>query len=136
MYAGRIVERGPVDEVLLQPRHPYTEGLLASIPSRARRGERLNVIKGSVPNPFNMPPGCNFAPRCPYALRALQRRTTRCSATGRSRPGVACWLWMDRARRRACRRRRRRPRGCAVAPAAIGDRSRRCVTRQRRGAAS
>ena len=56
----------PSTEVLLQPRHPYTEGLLASIPSKGMRGQRLNVIKGTVPNPFNMPTGCNFAPRCPY----------------------------------------------------------------------
>ena len=66
MYAGRVVERGTVNEVLLQPKHPYTEGLLASIPSKGMRGQRLNVIKGTVPNPFNMPKGCNFAPRCPY----------------------------------------------------------------------
>ncbi|MEO7118255.1 MAG: ABC transporter ATP-binding protein, partial [Candidatus Limnocylindrales bacterium] len=66
MYGGRVVERGTVDDVLLQPKHPYTEGLLASIPSKGMRGQRLNVIKGTVPNPFNMPPGCNFAPRCPY----------------------------------------------------------------------
>jgi oligopeptide/dipeptide ABC transporter ATP-binding protein len=66
MYAGKIVETGTADEVLLAPRHPYTEGLLDSIPSTARRGERLNVIRGTVPNPFRMPVGCRFAPRCPY----------------------------------------------------------------------
>ncbi|MBA2275904.1 MAG: ABC transporter ATP-binding protein, partial [Chloroflexi bacterium] len=60
MYAGRVVESGTVEEVLLQPKHPYTEGLLASIPSKGMRGQRLNVIKGAVPNPFNMPVGCNF----------------------------------------------------------------------------
>jgi oligopeptide/dipeptide ABC transporter ATP-binding protein len=65
MYAGRIVEAGPVGEVFLSPRHPYTQGLLESMPSQAHRGRRLSVITGSVPNPFNMPPGCNFAPRCP-----------------------------------------------------------------------
>jgi len=66
MYGGRVVESGTVEDVLLQPKHPYTEGLLASIPSKGMRGQRLNVIKGTVPNPFNMPKGCNFAPRCPY----------------------------------------------------------------------
>jgi peptide/nickel transport system ATP-binding protein len=65
MYAGRVVERGTAEEVLLDPKHPYSEGLLASIPSRSSRGQRLNVIKGTVPNPFSMPAGCNFAPRCP-----------------------------------------------------------------------
>jgi len=65
MYAGRIVEAGPVERIFTSPWHPYTQGLLESMPTRSRRGERLKVIKGSVPNPFNMPVGCNFAPRCP-----------------------------------------------------------------------
>ena len=68
MYAGRVVESGTVDEVLLAPKHPYTKGLLESIPSKGKRGQRLNVIKGTVANPFNLPAGCNFAPRCPYAF--------------------------------------------------------------------
>ena len=67
MYAGRIVETGTVDEVLLNPQHPYTQGLLNSIPGVAKRGQALSVIKGVVPNPFRMPPGCKFQPRCPYA---------------------------------------------------------------------
>jgi peptide/nickel transport system ATP-binding protein/oligopeptide transport system ATP-binding protein len=67
MYAGRVVETGTVDEVLLQPRHPYTRGLLGSIPARGKRGQPLAVIPGVVPNPFRMPPGCRFQPRCPYA---------------------------------------------------------------------
>jgi oligopeptide/dipeptide ABC transporter ATP-binding protein len=67
MYAGRIVETGTVDQVLLEPQHPYTQGLLNSIPGVAKRGQALSVIKGVVPNPFRMPPGCKFQPRCPYA---------------------------------------------------------------------
>ena len=67
MYAGRIVETGTVDQVLLNPQHPYTQGLLNSIPGVAKRGQALSVIKGVVPNPFRMPPGCKFQPRCPYA---------------------------------------------------------------------
>jgi len=67
MYGGRIVETGTVDEVLLNPQHPYTQGLLNSIPGVAKRGQALSVIKGVVPNPFRMPPGCKFQPRCPYA---------------------------------------------------------------------
>jgi peptide/nickel transport system ATP-binding protein len=67
MYAGRIVETGTVDQVLLRPQHPYTQGLLGSIPGNKKRGQALSVIKGVVPNPFRMPPGCKFAPRCPYA---------------------------------------------------------------------
>ena len=67
MYAGRIVEQGTVEEVLLRPRHPYTKGLLSSIPSEGKKGKRLSAIRGVVPNPFRMPPGCKFEPRCPYA---------------------------------------------------------------------
>jgi len=67
MYAGQIVEQGTADEVLLSPRAPYTMGLLESIPTVEKRGGRLSVISGTVPNPFNMPPACRFQPRCPYA---------------------------------------------------------------------
>jgi oligopeptide/dipeptide ABC transporter ATP-binding protein len=91
MYAGRIVEHGTAEEVLLQPRHPYTEGLLASMPSQGMRGQRLNVIRGSVPNPFNMPSGCNFAPRCPYRFEACIALDPR--ADEGDGPPVACWLW-------------------------------------------
>jgi oligopeptide/dipeptide ABC transporter ATP-binding protein len=91
MYAGRVVEHGTVDEVLLRPRHPYTEGLLTSIPSKGMRGQRLNVIKGSVPNPFNMPAGCNFAPRCPYRFEPCGELDPR--ADEGDGPPVACWLW-------------------------------------------
>jgi oligopeptide/dipeptide ABC transporter ATP-binding protein len=67
MYAGRIVETGTVEEVLLRPQHPYTQGLLSSIPAVQKRGKALSVIKGVVPNPFRMPPGCKFQPRCQWA---------------------------------------------------------------------
>jgi peptide/nickel transport system ATP-binding protein len=91
MYAGRVVESGTVDEVLLSPKHPYTEGLLTSIPSRGMRGQRLNIIKGTVPNPFNMPKGCNFQPRCPYAFGPCQTYDPRIEDA--TPPDVACWLW-------------------------------------------
>jgi len=64
MYAGRIVETGPTHEVLIQPRHPYTEGLLRAAP-RLERG-KLVPIPGAVPRLDELPPGCAFAPRCPY----------------------------------------------------------------------
>jgi oligopeptide/dipeptide ABC transporter ATP-binding protein len=67
MYAGQIVEKGSVDDVLLSPRAPYTMGLIESIPTVEKRGGRLSVITGTVPNPFNLPPACRFQPRCPYA---------------------------------------------------------------------
>ncbi|MCY1667409.1 ABC transporter ATP-binding protein [Rhizobium sp. SL86] len=64
MYAGRIVESGTVAEVLTAPRHHYTAGLIASVPSRNRRGQPLAQIPGSTPNLANMPSGCAFHPRC------------------------------------------------------------------------
>jgi oligopeptide/dipeptide ABC transporter ATP-binding protein len=67
MYAGVMVESGKVEDVLLTPQHPYTRGLLGSIPAVKKRGRPLTVIEGVVPNPFRMPPGCKFEPRCPYA---------------------------------------------------------------------
>jgi oligopeptide/dipeptide ABC transporter ATP-binding protein len=65
MYAGRIVETGPVRAILRTPQHPYTRGLLASIPGAAP-GQRLQAIEGSVPSLGALPPGCAFHPRCPY----------------------------------------------------------------------
>jgi peptide/nickel transport system ATP-binding protein len=70
MYAGQIVEQGTVDQVLISPKAPYTMGLLESIPTAEKRGARLEVIKGVVPSPFNLPPACRFEPRCPYAWEA------------------------------------------------------------------
>jgi oligopeptide/dipeptide ABC transporter ATP-binding protein len=67
MYAGRIVEIGPVEEVFRAPAHPYTQGLLESIPrlgSSLDHQERLNAIEGTVPSLLRLPPGCAFAPRC------------------------------------------------------------------------
>jgi peptide/nickel transport system ATP-binding protein len=65
MYAGRIVEEGPVDDVLDAPRHPYTAGLIGSVPSRNKRGERLAQIPGMTPSLARLPDGCAFGPRCP-----------------------------------------------------------------------
>ncbi len=67
MYAGRIVEEGPVEAVLAQPLHPYTRGLIGSVPSRTARGAPLAQIPGMAPSPADLPPGCAFAPRCPRA---------------------------------------------------------------------
>jgi peptide/nickel transport system ATP-binding protein len=67
MYAGRIVEQGRVDEVLDAPLHPYTRGLLGSVPKPGARGHRLAQIPGRMPSPLELPPGCAFAPRCTRA---------------------------------------------------------------------
>jgi peptide/nickel transport system ATP-binding protein len=70
MYAGRIVEQGSVFDVLSRPRHPYTQGLLDSVPSRSARGARLNQIRGMAPSVLDLPPGCAFRERCDYATEA------------------------------------------------------------------
>jgi peptide/nickel transport system ATP-binding protein len=67
MYAGQIVERSPVDVLLTRPQHPYTVGLLGSIPRLDHRRERLAAIDGTVPDMTAPPAGCRFAPRCPFA---------------------------------------------------------------------
>ena len=72
MYAGRIAEQAPVRELFHDPRHPYTRGLLASIPG-GRRGSKLQAIQGTVPPLGKLPPGCPFAPRCPDRFEPCDR---------------------------------------------------------------
>ncbi len=67
MYAGFIVEEAPVEDMFTRSLHPYTEGLMASIPGKGRRGEELEAIEGLVPNLIDPPSGCRFHPRCPIA---------------------------------------------------------------------
>ncbi len=73
MYAGRVVETGSVDQLFYTPHHPYTEGLLASLPRLDRRAgnERLHRIKGQPPSLLSLPPGCSFNPRCPHAKHLI-----------------------------------------------------------------
>jgi peptide/nickel transport system ATP-binding protein len=74
MYAGRIVERGSTEEIFTAPQHPYTWGLLKSIPRLdSPRGEELVPIAGRPPSLINRPSGCHFHPRCPYAQEAHKR---------------------------------------------------------------
>jgi oligopeptide/dipeptide ABC transporter ATP-binding protein len=72
MYTGRIVEESPVEELFARPKHPYTEGLLRSVPKLtakdAARATRLETIEGIVPSPTALPPGCHFAPRCTHRM--------------------------------------------------------------------
>jgi peptide/nickel transport system ATP-binding protein len=70
MYAGKIVESGDVDSVLDTPLHPYTKGLIGSVPGHSRRGEPLSQIPGMTPSMYNLPEGCAFQPRCPRANAA------------------------------------------------------------------
>ena len=90
MYAGSIVEEGPVSRVLGAPSHPYTRSLLGSIVTGERRKQPLAVLPGFGPAPGSLPPGCAFAPRCPVAIERCRIETPRLVAVdGRS---VACWL--------------------------------------------
>jgi oligopeptide/dipeptide ABC transporter ATP-binding protein len=72
MYTGKIVEESPVEELFARPKHPYTEGLLRSVPKLTAkdvaRKTRLQTIEGAVPRPTALPPGCHFEPRCPYRM--------------------------------------------------------------------
>ena len=91
MYAGRIVEKGTVDDVFNNMRHPYTEGLFNSLPNLKEQGEMLEPIKGLMPDPADLPPGCTFAPRCPYATEACSAAVPELqSVDGSSTHFVAC----------------------------------------------
>jgi peptide/nickel transport system ATP-binding protein/oligopeptide transport system ATP-binding protein len=92
MYLGRIVEGASVEEVFHNPKHPYTQGLMNSIPSLASRKERLIPIKGVVPDPFEVPAGCGFEPRCPHAMEICK---TQIPSLKDVTPGhqAACWLY-------------------------------------------
>jgi oligopeptide/dipeptide ABC transporter ATP-binding protein len=72
MYAGLIVERGPVQAIFGDPLHPYTEGLLASLPGQHEAGDELRTIDGLVPDLIHPPYGCRFHPRCPIAQKVCR----------------------------------------------------------------
>ena len=91
MYAGRIVELASASELYAAPKHPYSQGLLASVPKLGQRGQRLNGIAGQPPDPLNLPTGCAFHPRCPHATEQCRQEappTVAVDGDGQ----VACWL--------------------------------------------
>ncbi|HEY1230697.1 MAG TPA: ABC transporter ATP-binding protein [Ramlibacter sp.] len=90
MYAGRIAEIGPVRDVIKQPKHPYTVGLMGSIPKITRRDEKLTQIDGAMPRLTAIPQGCAFNPRCPRAFQRCYAERPDLIPVDRSR--VACWL--------------------------------------------
>ena len=90
MYAGRVVEIGPVAEVIRAPKHPYTVGLMGSIPSLVGDRERLVQIDGTMPRLNAIPPGCAFHPRCDRAFDRCRRERPELLAVGATR--AACWL--------------------------------------------
>ncbi|HVF62832.1 MAG TPA: ABC transporter ATP-binding protein [Casimicrobiaceae bacterium] len=99
MYAGRIVEIGPVADVIHRPQHPYTVGLMGSIPKILDGRARLTQIDGAMPRLTAVPPGCAFHPRCPRAFGRCVRERPELMDGGASR--AACWLHDPGARREA-----------------------------------
>jgi oligopeptide/dipeptide ABC transporter ATP-binding protein len=93
MYLGRIVEGAPVRQIFHDPKHPYTQGLMNSIPSlSSTRKERLMPIEGIVPDSFEVPQGCGFEPRCPLAMEVCRIQIPQLKEIA---PGhfTACWLF-------------------------------------------
>jgi peptide/nickel transport system ATP-binding protein len=90
MYAGRIAEIGPVADVIHRPQHPYTMGLMGSIPSMTGAAERLTQIDGSMPRLTAIPAGCAFNPRCPRATDRCRRERPDLMPAGTAL--AACWL--------------------------------------------
>jgi peptide/nickel transport system ATP-binding protein len=91
MYAGQVVEEADVRTLFKNPKHPYTAGLLKSIPQLDQRRERLYSIPGNVPNPRNMPKGCRFAPRCEFAMEVCQEKEPELSIIEENHIS-RCWL--------------------------------------------
>ena len=85
MYAGRIVEEAPVEELFADPKHPYTQGLIASVPKLGSGVSSLPSIPGSVPDLSVMPKGCKFAPRCKYATDLCRQQEPELKETGKGR---------------------------------------------------
>jgi peptide/nickel transport system ATP-binding protein len=96
MYAGRIAEIGPVRDVIKQAHHPYTQGLMGSIPTLTGSAERLTQIPGSMPRLTAIPPGCPYNPRCPHTFDRC--RIARPELLPAERTHAACWLYAADAR--------------------------------------
>ncbi|MFE6841321.1 ABC transporter ATP-binding protein [Streptomyces sp. NPDC057686] len=94
MYAGRIVEAAPVHEIYAAPAHPYTRGLLDSIPRLDQKGQELYAIKGLPPNLLAIPPGCAFNPRCPMAQAVCRTDVPPLAQAGPDRAS-ACFFWKE-----------------------------------------
>ena len=96
MYLGQVVESGPVDDIFHDPKHPYTQALLRSIPRiRSQTRERLDSITGSVPHPYDRPTGCLFNPRCPeFIPGTCDVRSPRLLPVDGSHE-VSCFLYHD-----------------------------------------
>ncbi len=94
MYAGKVVESAEVHELFKNPKHPYTTGLMRSMPSLAQEGTRLNVIEGSVPNPLYLPKGCYFADRCDRCMEKCRQGQPKLTTLPNGHK-VSCFLYED-----------------------------------------
>ena len=95
MYAGRVVERGPTGELFAQPRHPYTQGLIKSVPRLDKTsGDRLFSIRGQPPNVIDLPDCCPFYPRCDKAMDVCKRKYPVSKDMGNGH-AVSCWLYTE-----------------------------------------
>lgn len=96
MYAGYLVERGNVNDIFKRPRHPYTQGLLFSLPRLDQEpGSRLNSIPGNPPSLIGLAEGCPFAPRCTYAIDHCLEEMPQLEPAGEEGHTVACWRWQE-----------------------------------------
>lgn len=94
MYGGLVMEEGSVEDIFYRPAHPYTQGLLASLPRPDEVNQRLSPIEGAPPGLLNPPPGCPFAERCPKRMPQCERQPAFYTAGEGHR--AACWLWADK----------------------------------------
>ncbi len=99
MYAGRIVEDAPTRQIIRDPKHPYTRGLINALPQQNQSGRRLNQIRGVMPALSNIPPGCAFHPRCPYIFERC--RTELPGYTVENGMRVACHMVAEQTRSKA-----------------------------------
>lgn len=97
MYAGRVVEEASVYDLFDDPKHPYTKGLIGSVPKLGQKRSRLDSVPGNVPNPNQMPKGCKFAPRCKEVMPVCWEEEPAITATGPER-FCRCWLYREESR--------------------------------------
>jgi oligopeptide transport system ATP-binding protein len=98
MYAGKIVEKAATEDLYARPSHPYTEGLIKSVPrmDTTKKGNRLFSIEGQPPNVIDLPPCCPFHPRCHKAMEVCRHAYPPVKDLGKGHE-VACWLYSDEA---------------------------------------